>query len=152
MHGSLGAGTQVQFLQQLVAKNKKVIVLTHHEGLAEDGSQTTPLWDQVMSGFPAGQGPAYWYWGHVHAGVVYKNQDPEGRNVACRCSGQAALPWGLATELGGAPNVVWYETRSANDPDIPQRVFNGFTVLRLDGANNHETFYDENGGVAWSSS
>jgi hypothetical protein len=102
-----------------------------------------------MSAFPEGQGPAYWYWGHVHAGVVYGNQDPGRRNVACRCSGHAALPWGLATELDKAPNVAWYETRTANDPDIPQRVLNGFTVLRLDGGDIEETFYDENGGVAW---
>ncbi len=154
MDGSLGPndGAQVQFLQQLVATNKKVIVLTHHNGLVEDGSSTTGLWGQVMSGFPAGKGPAYWYWGHVHAGVVYCNQAPEGRNVACRCCGHAALPWGLAAELGNAPNVVWYEKRSANDPDIPQRVLNGFIILRLDGPDIEETFYDENGGVAWSSS
>jgi len=154
MDGSLGpdGGAQVQFLQQLVAKGKRLIVLTHHNGLVEDGSSPTALWAQVMSGFPDDQGPAYWYWGHVHAGVVYKTPAPGGQNVACRCSGHAALPWGLATELGAAPNVAWYETRSANDPDIPQRVLNGFTVLHLDGANIQETFYDENGGVAWSSS
>ena len=154
MDGSLGpdGGAQVQFLQQLVATNKKVIVLTHHNGLAEDGSSTTKLWDQVMSGFPADKGPAYWYWGHVHAAVVYHNQEPQGRNVACRCCGHGALPWGQATELENAPNVTWYEKRSANDPDIPQRVLNGFAILRLDGPNIEETFYDENGGVAWTSS
>jgi hypothetical protein len=48
--------------------------------------------------------------------------------------------------------VVWYEKRLANDPDVPQRVFNGFATLRLDGPNIQETFYDENGGVAWASS
>lgn len=151
MDGSLGpeTGTQVQFLQQMVAKNKKVIVLTHHNALSEDGSSTTALWDQVMSGFPVNKGPAYWYWGHVHAGVVYQNQDPQGRNVACRCCGHGALPWGLATELENAANVAWFEKRPANDPDIPERVLNGFAVLRLNGASISETFYDENGGVAW---
>ncbi|MBV8902154.1 MAG: metallophosphoesterase [Acidobacteriia bacterium] len=154
LNGSLGPaeGTQVQFLQQFTATNKKVIVLTHHNGLTEDGSSETVLWGQVMSGFPAGNGPAYWYWGHVHVGAVYRNQDPQGRNVACRCCGHGGLPLGNAAALENAPNVAWYEKEPANDPDIPQRVQDGFVVLRLDGPNIEEKFYNENGGVAWFSS
>jgi hypothetical protein len=149
MDGSLGPdqGTQVTFLQQQVATGKKVIVLTHHNGLASDGSSTTNLWTQVMSAFPAGTGPAYWYWGHVHAGVVYQPKPPG--NVLGRCIGHGALPWGQASELAENPNVLWYETRTAKDPDIPQRVLNGFAVLYLDGPNLREVLYDENGGVAW---
>ena len=52
--------------------------------------------------------------------------------------------------LGKSPSVAWYEKRSARDPDIPERVLNGFTSLRLDGADLKEIFYDENGGIAWS--
>ncbi len=149
MDGSLGpdGGTQVPFLQQQAATGKKVIVLTHHNGLIDDGSKTTNLWNQVMSAFPGGTGPAYWYWGHVHAGVVYQPKQPG--NILCRCCGHGALPWGLASEYAGNPNVLWHETRSANDPDIPQRVLNGFAMLYLDGPNIKEVFYDENGGVAW---
>ena len=149
MDGSLGPdqGTQVTFLQQQVATGKKVIVLTHHNGLASDGSSTTSLWTQVMSAFPAGAGPAYWYWGHVHVGAVYQPKPPG--NVLSRCIGHGALPWGQASELAENPNVVWYETRSAEDPDIPERVLNGFAVLYLDGPKLQEVFYDENGGVAW---
>jgi hypothetical protein len=137
-----------------VAKNKRVIVLTHHNGLEEDGSKTTGLWAQVMSAFPAGSGPAYWYWGHAHAGVVYQPQpvvpaSAQPPSVLCRCCGHGALPWGQASELANNPNVVWYENRSANDPDIPQRVLNGFAMLYLDGPNIEEVFYDENGGAAW---
>ncbi|HXX18856.1 MAG TPA: metallophosphoesterase [Candidatus Acidoferrum sp.] len=149
MDGSLipdGGVTQIIFLQAQVAKGKKVIVLTHHNGLSEDGSTTTNLWTQVMSGFAPGTGPNYWYWGHAHAGVVYK---PYGPGALCRCCGHGALPWGQASALGSAANVGWYETRSARDPDIPQRVLNGFAVLRFDGPNLTETFYDENGGIAW---
>ena len=137
-------------LQAAAAANngKRVILLTHHNGLDETGATTNALWDQVMNAFPAGTGPAYWYWGHAHAGVIYQNQDPGGRNVACRCCGHAALPWGHATELDNNANVLWYEKRSANDPDIPQRVLNGFAMLSLDGPNIKEVFYDENGGVA----
>jgi hypothetical protein len=111
-----------------------------------DGSSATNRWKQVMSAFPAGNGPAYWYWGHVHAGVVYEPKSPG--DVLCRCLGHGALPWGHASELAGNPNVKWYENRSANDPDIPQRVLNGFAMLYLDGPKIQEVFYDENGGVA----
>jgi hypothetical protein len=44
--------------------------------------------------------------------------------------------------------VLWYEKGLANDPDIPQRVLNGFAVLSLDGPDINEVFYDENDGVA----
>jgi Calcineurin-like phosphoesterase len=151
LDGSLGpaGGPQVQFLQQQVAKGKRVILLTHHNGIAEDGSSPTNLWNEVMSGFPANSGPAYWYWGHVHAGVVYQPQANGTAAVPCRCCGHGALPWGEATELAGNAHVLWYENRSAHDPDIPQRVLNGFAMLYLSGPNIEEVFYDENGGVAW---
>ena len=159
MDGSLGPAdadvvqfTQIQFLKEQIAKDKKLILLTHHNGLQEDGSATTKIWDQVMSAFAANSGPAYWYWGHVHAGVVYQNPTTQARNVGCRCCGHSALPWGHATELDNNHNVVWYENRSARDPDISERVLNGFTVLSLDGPQIKEIYYDENGGVAWSSS
>ena len=148
MDGSLGDdGVQLGFLRQQVATGKRVIVITHHNGLSEDGSETTNLWTQVMSAFPADAGPDYWYWGHVHAGVVYQPKPPG--NTLCRCCGHGALPWGQASQLTNNPNVLWYESRSANDPDIPQRVLNGFAMLYLDGPNIVEVFYDENGGAAW---
>jgi hypothetical protein len=156
MTGSLGPndGAQVQFLQAQVAKNKRVVVLTHHNGLEEDGSSITGLWTEVMSAFPAGTGPAYWYWGHVHAGVVYQPKPPKDGDtpsVLCRCCGHGGIPWGHAAELDNNANVVWYEKRSAQDSDIPQRVLNGFAMLYLEGPNIEEVFYDENGGGAWRS-
>jgi hypothetical protein len=146
--GSAGSG-QIQFLQQQVAKGKKVIVLTHHNAIAEDGSSPENLWNEVISAFPANSGPAYWYWGHVHAGVVYQPRSNGTASVSCRCLGHGGLPWGEATELAGNGNVLWYENRSANDPDIRERVLNGFAMLYLSGPNFEEVFYDENGGVAW---
>jgi hypothetical protein len=146
MNGSLGAGAQVDFLKAQVQKGKRMILLTHHNGLAEDGSGPTGLWNEVMGCFPAGSGPAYWYWGHVHAGVVYQPQS----GINCRCTGHAALPWGYASELDN-PSVAWFEKRNAGDPNDPVRVYNGFTFLKLAGAGLSETFYDENSGIAWSS-
>jgi hypothetical protein len=69
--------------------------------------------------------------------------------VQCRCTGHAALPWGYASELDN-PSVAWFEARNAGDPSDKLRVYNGFTFLQLDGANLNETFYDENGGIAWT--
>jgi Calcineurin-like phosphoesterase len=132
------------------AAGKQLLLLTHHNGLDEPGANTTALWDQVMGAYPAGGGPAYWYWGHVHAAVVYQ---PKGTaNVRCRCCGHGGLPWGHASELANNPNVAWYENRPAGDPDIRERVFNGFALLSLNGPSIQETFYDENGGIAWQSS
>jgi Calcineurin-like phosphoesterase len=145
MNGSLGASAQLEFLKAQAQKGKKVIVLTHHNGLAEDGSQLTSLWKQVTGCFPAGSAPAYWYWGHVHAGAVYRAQG----GVQGRCTGHGALPWGYASELAN-PKVAWFEKRNAGDKNDPLRVFNGFTFLELAGAGMKETFFDENGGVAWS--
>jgi hypothetical protein len=141
-----GAGDQLAFLKNVASRGKKVIVLTHHNGLQEDGSATTNLWNQVMAAFPAGTAPAYWYWGHVHAGIAYVTQQ---NGVQCRCTGHGALPWGLATELQNNPNVTWFETRNANDPSDPLRVLNGFTKISLNGASLDEVFLDENGWPAW---
>jgi len=150
MDGSLGSdGVQVGFLKAQVQKGKKVIVLTHHNGLSDDGSASNALYDQVMSAFPPNAGPALWYWGHVHAGVAYQNFDAQGRNVPCRCCGHGALPWGQAPVFSNKTNVLWYENRPAHDPDIPERVLNGFAVLYLNGPNIDEVFYDENGAGAW---
>ena len=129
-------------------KGKKLILLTHHNPLDITGATPNTLFEQVMGSFPAGGGPAYWYWGHEHFGAVYKPQGPAGS--LCRCLGHGGLPWGEASELANSPQVVWHENRLAKDPDIPQRVFNGFVMLTLDGPNLREVFYDENGGVAWS--
>src|SRR5579863_364221 len=148
LYPSAGPQVQLDFLKAQVAKGKKVIVLTHHNGLAQDGKSTTNLWSQVMSAFPANTGRALWYWGHAHAAVVYAPQQPPA-NVPCRCCGHGALPWGQASELADNPSVVWYEHRSANDPDIPERVLNGFAVLYLADDKVTEVFYDENGGVGW---
>jgi len=143
-----GPSLQADFLRAQAAKGKKVIVLTHHNGLSEDGLTKTGLWQEVLSAFPQGSGPAYWYWGHIHAGAVYK---PYGPQVLCRCCGHGGIPWGQAAMLKDSPNVAWYENRSANDREIPERVLNGFTLLELDGPTLTEIFYDENGGIAWQS-
>ena len=127
--------------------NKKLIVLTHHNPIDIPGANTNALFTQVMNAFPGGGGPNYWYYGHEHVAAVYKPLTPSG--VQLRCAGHGALPWGHASDLANSPTVVWYENRNAHDPDIPERVYNGFVMLTLDGPNITEVFYDENGGTAY---
>jgi Calcineurin-like phosphoesterase len=157
LNGSLGTdGSQTNFLRQQAAKGKKVIVLTHHNGLVADGSQpdqavagADSLYSQVVNAFPPKTGPAYWYWAHVHSAIAYTRQDS---GTLCRCCGHGAVPLGdPSPELQGKKNIVWFESDPANDPDIPQRILNGFASLTLDGQSIQETFYDENGRVRWSS-
>jgi Calcineurin-like phosphoesterase len=144
---------QQAFLQdkgeEALLKGKKVIVLTHHNGMDDPGENTNTLFQQVTDAFPNNAGPAYWYWGHQHLGVVYQPQGPAG--VRCRCCGHGALPCGAATELENRPHAIWHQNGTANDPDIHERVLNGFAMLTLDGPNIVEAFYDETGALSWSS-
>ena len=150
---------QLEFLRAQAAgairDNKKLILLTHHHGVTQDGATPTSLWSQVMSAFPADAGPDFWYWGHVHFGAVYQNQKNGAKVVNCRCCGHGGLPCAPAADMENQTGVLWYEKRSAKDPDYLgqpdnlQRVLNGFAVLYLEGPIMKEVFYDENGGVAW---
>jgi hypothetical protein len=146
MNGSLGNNAQLPFLKTLAQKGKKVIVLTHHNGFELDGTKPNQLYNEVMSAFNGLTPPAYWYWGHKHAGAVYKQLNG---TYFC-CTGHSALPWGYSSELASSSQVEWFEKKNAGDPDEKLRVFNGFTMLELDAGNLTETFYDELGRVAWT--
>jgi hypothetical protein len=142
---------QVDFLKGQVGKGKRLILLTHHNGLQLDGASTALLFDHVTAALNDAVGPVYWYWGHMHSGVVYRPRVVGGITARCRCCGHGGLPGGPAPDLEGhEATVEWYEHRSADDVDIPNRILNGFALIRLDGSTIAETFYDENGGVAWS--
>lgn len=60
---------QFAFLQSQVAAaretGKKILLLTHHNGLDDTGTTPNDLYSQVMGAFPEGGGPDYWYWGHL---------------------------------------------------------------------------------------
>jgi Calcineurin-like phosphoesterase len=152
MNGTLGSNNaQIAFLQDIAKRGKKVIVLTHHNGLPVSGvpSDTPPqLYTDVMSAFAGQNPPAYWYYGHEHMAVAYMQLN----GMLCRCLGHAALPWGLSSDLQVAQakgQVQWFERCNAGDPDEKLRVFNGFVFLQLNGPDLTETFYDETGRVAW---
>jgi hypothetical protein len=155
-HGALFDGTgnraQVDFLEAQARKGKRIIVLTHHNGLSPDGTRPTLLWQHVTTALRGAVGPVYWYWGHVHSAVVYQPTSVGDLSMQCRCCGHGGLPGGPASVLNNHEGTVqWYERRSAGDIDIPVRILNGFAAVHLDGPTITETFYDENGDVAWSS-
>lgn len=153
MNGRLDEQRQLPYLRELAdrasAGGKRMVLLTHHNPVSEDGAETNALWDQVMGVCRRGAGKnplARWYWGHVHAGVVYK--DREG--VGLRCAGHGAIPWGQASAFASSPHILWYETRpNPLDPDL--RVMNGYAGLEFDGPVLRETFYDQTGRASWQS-
>jgi hypothetical protein len=139
------------------AAGKRVIVLTHHNGIDLNVDPATkliafqsPLWDQVIQALDGG--PDYWYWGHVHAGIGYKPVVINGgRSVRTRCVGHGGVPYApysAASSYGsGSMGVVFTETGLAGDPNEPRRALNGFMFLTFDGSTLHEEFRDENGDV-----
>ena len=56
--------------------------------------------------------PKYWYFGHMHNGVVYSS-NATGDGCKSRCVGHGAMPFGngnwLAAQQGKA--VEWYATK-----------------------------------------
>jgi hypothetical protein len=163
MIGSLGPanGPQMQFLQSQISQltaGQKLILLTHHNGLNDNGSlpaQTDSpymLWQQItqaVSQIPAAASRnVVWYYGHVHIGAVYKPQKVGGVTIYPRCCGHSCIPWGIATELN-APNVVWFEQKVLG-PGQNYFVTNGYATLKLNGPSLTEAFMDQNGHQSWS--
>lgn len=155
MNGTLGAdNNQTQFLSQVAARNKRTIILTHHNpipigGLGDDPQSTDEgyqLYRDVMNAFDGHTPPVYWYYGHKHVGAAYKELPSR---MLCRCLGHGALPAGVASDLTSSAFVDWFEKCNAGDPDDTLRIFNGFVSLELNGPKLTETFYDELGCVAW---
>jgi hypothetical protein len=126
-----------------------VIVLTHHNPMTTDGTAlagtdpTTRLWDVVHDAL--GGPPAYWYFGHVHNGVVYGKPSKLGTlGTKARLCGHGAIPYGAAWGLEGpaADGIVEYYAHTPI-PNSSVQVENGFATIRLepDGGIT-ETFYE----------
>ena len=145
LDGAIDAG-QIEFLRSMAAAagDRRIVLLTHHEGLDLAGATTTALWQQVVLGL--GRPPAAWYWGHAHNGVVYAPFE----GCAARCVGHGAIPYGDATMFRGSTTVQWSESASAHDPALPERVTNGFARLTLAGPTLREELVAEDGAVRWT--
>jgi hypothetical protein len=164
MIGSLGdaQGDQMHFLAGQIAKLKpgqKLVLLSHHNGLNVDGSLPQPsdpgflLWQQVIGVLKllpaAASKNVLWYWGHVHAGAVYKPQTVNGITISPRCCGHGCIPWGLASELAQSGHVIWYEKQNMG-PGGNYFVTNGYAKLTLNGASLTEAFCNQQGAVSWT--
>lgn len=140
-HGNLDPD-QCDFLDGLLEKdtqNRRTILLTHHNGLSVDGVTPTALWGQIAPRFANRE--LWWYWGHMHAGVVYSDRG----QVHPRCAGHGAIPAGTPGSLVANPAAIWHESQKATDLLYSARVRNGFVLLCLDGRTLTETFINEDG-------
>src|SRR5262249_43989315 len=113
--------TQVKWVQGLNLAGKKVIALTHHTALSIDGFPISgnQLYNDMYAALH-NQDPDYWYWGHIHNGVVYNSSATMSSNrqtkTLCRCAGHGALPFGNAYywkngtkyNLGQSQYVAYY--------------------------------------------
>jgi hypothetical protein len=162
MNGALSDDAQINFVKGLDTANKKVIVLTHHNptNIEGTGLGTLTLWPQVISAL--GKPPDFWYWGHIHNGIVYSDQSFPARNgVKARCSGHGAIPFGVAYGLQNAdgtnkPSVEYFSHELLSsayeniDAQQTNRVLNGFAMLTLKPDSISEEFIDQTGTVRWT--
>jgi hypothetical protein len=139
-HGHLDP-TQCAFLSNLAANagTRQILLLTHHNGLSVDGGTQSALWQQIAPLLAPRN--VWWYWGHLHAGVVYSQQ----ANMRGRCCGHGAVPCGAPQGLDENPAVLWYENTPVVDLLYQGRVHNGFALLSLNNATLTETFVNEDG-------
>lgn len=148
MDGALTDPAQVAFLQAAGKTGQKIFLLTHHNPLNETGTAKTGLWNQVVQAL--GKNPDYWYWGHVHNGIVYSPLSAGG-SVKCRCLGNGGIPIGNASWFRNAPAISFYTNKPVANPTIQQqlRVQNGFAIIEFAGGNIKETWYYQDGSQAW---
>lgn len=152
MSGAIVDPAQISFLQEAGAMaGKKICILTHHNPIDTIGQNKSDLWTQVINAL--GREPDYWYWGHVHNGMVYTAQSAGG-NVNCRCLGNAAIPIGNASWLAGSPSTVsFYTNKPLANPTVQQqlRVMNCFAMLEFSNDTVLENWYYQDGSLAWHS-
>jgi Calcineurin-like phosphoesterase len=162
MNGALSDDNQINFIKSLNTTGKKVIAITHHNPTNVEGSSTAqlPLWNQLVSALR--RPPDFWYWGHVHNGIVYSDQSfPAQNGVKARCAGHGAIPFGVAYGLQNAdgtnkPSVEYFAhellSSAYENTDVQQanRVLCGFAMLTLGPDYIKEDFIDQTGAVRWS--
>jgi hypothetical protein len=168
MDGALYDANQLKFIRDLkITQTQKIILMTHHTGLTADGKQLTkptydgtsikkPLFTQVINAL--GRCPDYWYYGHIHNGIVYNDLSkagqykcPSGLSPRLRCVGHGAIPFGKGTSLHkngkNIPGISYFaQTPMPNTvpstPFLNLRALNGFTVITLNNTGISEEFYE----------
>jgi hypothetical protein len=107
----------------------------------DTGELLYPLLSQLQA---IGLTPDYWYWGHVHLGLVYGEQSAVTKATKgitkVRCVGHSAIPFGNPWGLSVGGKIIDY---IANTP-IPgtNMAMNGLAMLTLkqDGGIKEEFF------------
>jgi hypothetical protein len=154
MDGAITDSVQKGLLKTLsgyAAQGKKLLILTHHNPIIEPGGQINSLWTDVTGSDALNANPDYWYWGHIHNGVVYAVTPVTG-TTACRCLGHAAIPYGNAPWFENNSNVDFFTNKTPNpSTGNPVQAMNGFAVLTLTPTGGiTETWYYQDGSVAWT--
>lgn len=150
LDGAVTDPDQKKLLHQAGVSGKKIMILTHHNPLNEIGDQQNSLWTDVVSAL--GKKPDYWYFGHVHNGIVYSEMSAAG-TVKCRCQGNAAIPIGHAAWFDNKPAISFYTNSPLGDTDPRNalRIKNGFALLEFTANSVLENWYYQDGSLAWSS-
>jgi hypothetical protein len=159
LEGNLNDEDQLAFIKNLEIKDhQKIILLTHHTAISVDGSQiNNPLFNQIYIAL-GNRYPDYWYYGHIHNGVVYNDSSAQGiykchsgLSPQIRCFGHASIPIGNATGLNdgkGNPikGIDYYARTPMPNPEnqagLKNRVLNGFVILTLTGNKITEQVYE----------
>lgn len=172
MYGALSED-QIGFVQSMRKgkTDKKTIVMTHHTpfdvtGKVEQIKDKKSLLRDVARALDNNL-PDYWYFGHIHDGIVYASKkvvaSKDGPAIPgichMRCTGHASMPygapWALA-KVGGTPpfkksdyiDRIEFFAQTPK-PNCGLRVKNGFMTFALSGDTIEEAFYDSDGTKTW---
>ncbi|GAB4020140.1 metallophosphoesterase [Spirosoma sp. KCTC 42546] len=150
LDGAITDPAQKKLLKDAGTSGKKIMIFTHHNPINETGTIQNNLWNNVVSAL--GKNPDYWYWGHVHNGIVYSEKSAAG-SVKCRCQGNSAIPIGHASWYDTNANISFYTNSPLGDTDPRNalRIKNGFALLEFGQDTVKETWYYQDGTLAWSS-
>lgn len=154
MLGGLGEESsypdQYELLRKATANARKVMLLSHQTAMNTEGNTPLPLWHDVENIVQ----PDYWYWGHIHLGIVYSEQSCIGKSgVKARCVGHSAVPFGKAWGLENNDNISWYADTLVGVAGKDNLVKNGFALLTLgkDGSIKEEFYETGNKNPVWTS-
>ncbi|QLC25087.1 hypothetical protein HFP57_08645 [Parasphingopyxis algicola] len=139
MDGAIGTATHREQIDQIRSvcsgHQGPVMVMTHHNPCNSFTANTNILFKQVGQAIGA-VGPAVWYWGHVHNGIVYE-QLKIGDSIPYvptkgRCCGHGAIPFGNGWGFERNSNIAYYaHTHDDEFPADSPRVKNGYALVTL---------------------
>ncbi len=123
--------------EQADKTGQKTFLMTHHHALMPEGTETTQLWDDVVSDEALGKAPDVWYYGHYHAAAVYSPHSAAGPDTKIRAMGHGAIPFAAPDELsehtGPGQPIECYADSPYPDhiPEHRGRSMNGFAAVTL---------------------